>query len=267
MLAEGAGTFILVLMGVGAALFSSVMGWGLLAVAFGFALGVIIAALIFGGVSGAHLNPAVTIGAWLGGRFPGRDVAPYIVSQVIGAVLASGLFAFLVSTNEPVRPGSVPPRSSSARPRTATASTPHPVRLVGRGHRRDHHRGPAGVRGPRCDVRAQQGCGVLGPLRDRPHGRLPGDGRHPLHQRRPEPRSRHRYRCVVGLVGDRAGCGCSGSRRSSVRRSRASCSVPSGRRRTSSPSSASRRPSRSSRTNPRLHRRRPPAMWLGAFRV
>lgn len=100
MLAEGAGTFILVLMGVGAALFSSVMGWGLLAVAFGFALGVIIAALIFGGVSGAHLNPAVTIGAWLGGRFPGRDVAPYIVSQVIGAVLASGLFAFLVSTNE-----------------------------------------------------------------------------------------------------------------------------------------------------------------------
>lgn len=100
MLAEAGGTFILVLMGVGAALFSAVMGWGLLAVAFGFALGVMIAALIFGRISGAHLNPAVTVGVWLGGRFPGRDVAPYVISQVIGAIAASGLFAFLVSTNE-----------------------------------------------------------------------------------------------------------------------------------------------------------------------
>ncbi|WP_084127807.1 aquaporin [Demequina sp. NBRC 110055] len=100
MFAEAGGTFVLVLMGVGAALFSSVMGWGLLAVAFGFALGVMIAALIFGRISGAHLNPAVTVGVWLGGRFPGRDVAPYIISQVIGAIAATGLFAFLVSTNE-----------------------------------------------------------------------------------------------------------------------------------------------------------------------
>ncbi|WP_200807357.1 aquaporin [Demequina sp. NBRC 110053] len=100
MLAEAGGTFILVFMGVGAALFSGVMQWGLLAVAFGFALGVMIAAVIFGGISGAHLNPAVTVGVWLGGRFPGRDVAPYIIGQVVGAAAAAGLFSLLVSTNE-----------------------------------------------------------------------------------------------------------------------------------------------------------------------
>ena len=99
MMAELAGTFILVFMGVGAALFSGVMQWGLLTVAFGFALGVMIAALIFGGVSGAHLNPAVTVGLWLGGRFPGRDVAPYVVAQVVGAVLAGGLFTLLRTSN------------------------------------------------------------------------------------------------------------------------------------------------------------------------
>lgn len=100
MMAELAGTFILVFMGVGAVLFNPVLQWGLLAVAFGFALGVMIAALIFGGISGAHLNPAVTVGLWLGGRFPGRDVAPYMVAQVVGATLAGGLFALLRGSNE-----------------------------------------------------------------------------------------------------------------------------------------------------------------------
>ncbi|WP_200807878.1 aquaporin [Demequina sp. NBRC 110056] len=100
MIAEAGGTFILVFMGVGAALFSSVIGWGTLGVAFGFALGVMIAAVIFGGISGAHLNPAVTVGVWLAGRFSGRDVAPYIIGQVVGAAAAAGLFSLLVSTNE-----------------------------------------------------------------------------------------------------------------------------------------------------------------------
>ncbi|WNM23963.1 aquaporin [Demequina capsici] len=97
--AEAGGTFILVFMGVGAALFSGVLQWGALAVPFGFALGVIIAALIFGGISGAHLNPAVTFGVWIAGRFPGRDVAPYIVAQVIGATAAAGMFSLLVANN------------------------------------------------------------------------------------------------------------------------------------------------------------------------
>ncbi|WP_062524648.1 aquaporin [Demequina rhizosphaerae] len=100
MFAELGGTFILVFMGVGAALFSGVLGWDAINVAFGFALGVIIAALIFGGVSGAHLNPAVTVGLWLAGRFPGRDVAPYVLAQLVGATAAGGLFYGLRATNE-----------------------------------------------------------------------------------------------------------------------------------------------------------------------
>ncbi|MFV0634366.1 aquaporin [Demequina sp.] len=97
--AEAAGTFILVFMGVGAALYNSILGWGTLGVAFGFALGVIIAAIVFGGISGAHLNPAVTIGVWLGGRFPGRDVAPYVLAQVVGAAAAGGVLYGLRLTN------------------------------------------------------------------------------------------------------------------------------------------------------------------------
>jgi aquaporin Z len=99
MLAELAGTFILVFMGVGTALFFSTGNNGTLAVAFGFALGVMIAAVVFGGISGAHLNPAVSVGLWLGGRFSGRDVAPYVVAQVVGASLAGGLFSVLHYTN------------------------------------------------------------------------------------------------------------------------------------------------------------------------
>lgn len=92
--AELAGTFVLVFMGVGTALYAAATGAGTLAVAFGFALGVIIAALIFGGISGAHLNPAVTFGLWVAGRFPGRDVAPYWIAQLLGATFAGGvLFA------------------------------------------------------------------------------------------------------------------------------------------------------------------------------
>ncbi|WP_062463262.1 aquaporin [Demequina soli] len=97
MLAEAVGTFILVLMGVGSALFLSVGNNGTLTAAFGFAMGVVIAAVIFAGISGAHLNPAVTVGVWLSGRFPGRDVAPYILAQLIGATVAGALLFGLVS--------------------------------------------------------------------------------------------------------------------------------------------------------------------------
>ncbi|WP_203655318.1 aquaporin [Demequina activiva] len=100
MMAELAGTFILVFMGVGGALFFGLGDNGTLAVSFGFALGVMIAAIVFGGISGAHLNPAVTVGAWLGGRFPGRDVAPYIVAQTVGAALAA-LILLAVTLSHP----------------------------------------------------------------------------------------------------------------------------------------------------------------------
>ncbi|MDE0572523.1 aquaporin [Demequina sp. B12] len=101
MLSEAAGTFILVFMGVGTALYAGAIGAGTLAVAFGFALGVIIAALIFGGISGAHLNPAVTFGLWVAGRFPGRDVAPYWIAQLLGATVA-GMILFVTADSHPV---------------------------------------------------------------------------------------------------------------------------------------------------------------------
>jgi len=86
--AEAAGTFILVFLGVGMALLLSVTGNGTVVVGLGFGLGVMIAIVAFGRVSGAHLNPAVTVGAWLAGRLPGLDVVPYILGQVVGGIFA-----------------------------------------------------------------------------------------------------------------------------------------------------------------------------------
>ena len=94
--AELAGTFILVLLGVGAALFSGTGNNGTLTVGLSFGVAVIIAAFAFGSVSGAHLNPAVTVGVWLAGRLPGRDVVPYILAQVVGGAFAGG--ALFLST-------------------------------------------------------------------------------------------------------------------------------------------------------------------------
>ncbi|MGC4175904.1 aquaporin [Demequina sp.] len=98
MLAEVAGTFILVLLGVGTALLMATGDNGTQTVGLAFGTAVIISAVAFGAISGAHLNPAVTIGVWLAGRFPGRDVVPYILAQVIGGLFAGGaLFLFISS--------------------------------------------------------------------------------------------------------------------------------------------------------------------------
>jgi len=94
MLAEVAGTFILVLLGVGAALLSSSGQNGTLTVGLSFGVAVIIGASVFAVISGAHFNPAVSLGLWLAGRFPGRDVVPYILAQVIGALFA-GLLLYV----------------------------------------------------------------------------------------------------------------------------------------------------------------------------
>ena len=72
------------------ALFSGTGNNGTLTVGLSFGVAVIIAAFAFGNVSGAHLNPAVTVGVWLAGRLPGRDVVPYILAQVVGGALAGG---------------------------------------------------------------------------------------------------------------------------------------------------------------------------------
>lgn len=95
MLAEVVGTFILVLLGVGAALLSGLGNNGTLTVGLAFGVAVIIGASAFAIVSGAHFNPAITVGVWLAGRFPGRDVVPYILAQVIGGLLA-GTTLYLV---------------------------------------------------------------------------------------------------------------------------------------------------------------------------
>ncbi len=97
--AEATGTFLLVLMGVGAALLSPFGNNGSLTVGLSFGVAVIIGAIVFGAVSGGHFNPAVTVGAWLAGRIPSRDVAPYILAQLLGAAAAGGALVVFVNGN------------------------------------------------------------------------------------------------------------------------------------------------------------------------
>ncbi len=92
-LAELVGTFVLVLLGCGAAVFAGTpqpfAAVGTLGVAMAFGLAVVAMAYTIGGISGCHINPAITIGALLSGRISSKDAGMYIVSQVIGAILGS----------------------------------------------------------------------------------------------------------------------------------------------------------------------------------
>lgn len=92
LLAEVFGTFWLVFGGCGSAVLAAAfpeVGIGLLGVSLAFGLTVLTMAFAVGHISGAHFNPAVTVGLWAGGRFPARDVVPYIIAQVVGAILAA----------------------------------------------------------------------------------------------------------------------------------------------------------------------------------
>ena len=98
--AEFFGTFWLVLGGCGSAVISAAfpeIGIGLLGVSFAFGLTVLTMAYAIGHISGCHLNPAVSIGLWAGGRFPANKLAPYIASQVLGAVAAGGVLYMIAS--------------------------------------------------------------------------------------------------------------------------------------------------------------------------
>jgi aquaporin Z len=89
--AEFIGTFWLVLGGCGSAVLALKFpdyGIGILGVSLAFGLTVLTMAFAIGHISGCHLNPAVSVGLWAGGRFPARDLLPYIVSQVLGGLLA-----------------------------------------------------------------------------------------------------------------------------------------------------------------------------------
>jgi aquaporin Z len=101
--AECLGTFWLVLGGCGSAVLAAAfpeVGIGLLGVALAFGLTVLTMAYAIGHISGCHLNPAVSIGLWAGGRFEGKQLLPYIVAQVIGAIVAGGVL-YLIASGKP----------------------------------------------------------------------------------------------------------------------------------------------------------------------
>jgi aquaporin Z len=98
--AEFIGTFWLVLGGCGSAVIAAAfpgVGIGLLGVALAFGLTVLTMAYAIGHISGCHLNPAVSIGLWAGGRFPSKDLPTYIAAQVCGAVVAGGVLYLIAS--------------------------------------------------------------------------------------------------------------------------------------------------------------------------
>jgi aquaporin Z len=98
--AEFVGTFWLVLGGCGSAVLAAAfpnVGIGLLGVAAAFGLTVLTMAYAIGHVSGCHLNPAVSVGLWAAGRFPAGQLLPYIVAQVLGAVVAGGVLFVIAS--------------------------------------------------------------------------------------------------------------------------------------------------------------------------
>ncbi|MCK5781227.1 MAG: aquaporin Z [Flavobacteriales bacterium] len=98
--AEFLGTFWLVFGGTGSAVLAAAfpdVGIGLLGVSFAFGLSVITWVYAFGHISGGHLNPAVSVGLWMGGRFSASELGPYIVAQVLGAIAASGVLYVIAS--------------------------------------------------------------------------------------------------------------------------------------------------------------------------
>mgnify|MGYP003602800119 FL=1 len=98
--AELIGTFWLVLGGCGSAVLAAAfphVGIGLLGVALAFGLTVLTMAFAIGHISGCHLNPAVSFGLWVGGRFPAKELPAYIVAQVLGGIIAAALLYFIAS--------------------------------------------------------------------------------------------------------------------------------------------------------------------------
>jgi aquaporin Z len=108
-IAEFFGTFWLVLGGCGSAVLAAFfldgsdtvnLGIGFVGVSLAFGLTVLTMAYAIGHISGCHLNPAVSFGLWAGGRFPGGELLPYIVSQVLGAVVGAGI-VYLIASGQP----------------------------------------------------------------------------------------------------------------------------------------------------------------------
>src|SRR3984893_8114412 len=101
--AEFIGTFWLVFVGCGSALLAAgfcTLGIGFTGVALAFGLTLLAMAYTIGPISGCHINPAVSFGLWAGGRFPGREVAPYVMPQVLGGILAASVL-YVVANGAP----------------------------------------------------------------------------------------------------------------------------------------------------------------------
>src|SRR6267378_2048749 len=101
--AEFVGTYWLVLGGCGSAVLAAAfpnVGIGLLGVSLAFGLTVLTMAFAIGHISGCHLNPAVSVGLWAGGRFPASDLIPYIIVQVLGGVAGAGL-VYIIASGHP----------------------------------------------------------------------------------------------------------------------------------------------------------------------
>jgi aquaporin Z len=100
LIAEFIGTFWLVLGGCGSAVLAAAfpdVGIGLAGVSLAFGLTVLTMAFAIGHISGCHLNPAVSVGLWAGGRFPASQLLPYIIAQVLGAILAAWVLFMIAS--------------------------------------------------------------------------------------------------------------------------------------------------------------------------
>lgn len=102
-LAEMVGTMVLVLMGCGSAVFNHGCGSTaqVLTVAMAFGLSVVVMAYTIGGISGCHINPAITLGVYLSGRMKGKDASFYMLFQVIGAFIGSAIIYLIVSGIDP----------------------------------------------------------------------------------------------------------------------------------------------------------------------
>ena len=100
--AEFIGTFWLVLGGCGSAVLAAAfpeVGIGLLGVSFAFGLTVLTMAFAIGHISGCHLNPAVSVGLWIGGRFDAKELIPYIIAQVLGGIAGAGVLYVVATGN------------------------------------------------------------------------------------------------------------------------------------------------------------------------
>src|SRR5262245_54070850 len=99
-LAEFVGTFWLVLGGCGSSVLAAGfprLGIGLLGISLAFGLSMLTMAFAIGHISGCHLNPAISVGLWAGGRFPARELPRYIVAQMLGAIAAGGVLYLIAS--------------------------------------------------------------------------------------------------------------------------------------------------------------------------